>query len=164
MSRSARPARLVAAASVLAGALLLAACSPTITTKPYAPSDGVRVNLTDDVRGLNLMVVSEGEGRPGAVLGALANGSREDVDFVLAAEGATPISLTVPAGETVYLNADPEDDQAVDAQIAAVATHAGGDLESTLSGAGLEEQFFLPVMDGTLPEYEAWLPSTSGLS
>ncbi|MFC7879366.1 hypothetical protein [Isoptericola sp. NPDC057391] len=162
MSRSARPARLVAAASVMAGALLLAACSPTITTKPYAPSDGIRVNLTDQVRGINLMVVSEGEGEPGAVLGALANSSAEDVDFVLAAEGAEPISLTVPAGQTVYLSADQEGDQAVDAQLDTVATHPGGDLDATLSGAGTEEDFFLPVMDGTLPEYAAWVPSTSG--
>ncbi|MFE5310492.1 hypothetical protein [Isoptericola sp. NPDC056605] len=163
MSRSARPARLVAAASVMAGALLLAACSPTITTKPYAPSDGVRVNLTDQVRGINLMIVSEGEGEPGAVLGALANGSAEDVDFVLAAEGAEPISLTVPAGQTIYLSADQVSDQAVDAQLGTVATHPGGDLDATLSGAGTDENFFLPVMDGTLPEYAAWVPNTSGV-
>jgi len=163
VSRSARPARLVAAASVMAGALLLAACSPTITTKPYAPSDGARVNLTDQVRGINLMVVSEGEGEPGAVLGALANGSAEDVDFVLAAEGAEPISLTVPAGQTVYLSADQQGEQAVDAQIGAVAAQPGGDLDATLSGAGVDEDFFLPVMDGTLPEYEAWVPSTTGV-
>lgn len=163
MSRSARPARLVAAASVMAGALLLAACSPTITTKPYAPSDGIRVNLTDQVRGINLMVVSEGEGQPGAVLGALANGSADDVDFVLAAEGAEPISLTVPAGQTVYLSADHEGDQAVDAQLDIVDTYPGGDLDATLSGAGVDEDFSLPVMDGTLPEYADWVPSTSGV-
>lgn len=161
MFRSARPARTVVAASVLTGTLLLAACSPTITTKAYAPSDGARVDLTNQVRGLNLMVVSEGDGQPGAVLGALANNSAEDVDFVLTAEGAEPISLNVPAGQTVYLSADQEGDRVVDAQFGAVDTHPGGDLDATLSGAGVEEDFSLPVMDGTLPEYAAWVPNTS---
>jgi hypothetical protein len=161
--RSARPARTVVAASVMTGTLLLAACSPTITTKPYAASDGVRVDLTDQVRGINLMVVSEGDGEPGAVLGALANDSSEAVDFVLAAEGAEPISLNVPAGGTVYLGADQEGDQVVDAQLGSVATHAGGDLDATLSGAGVDEDFFLPVMDGTLPEYADYVPNTSTL-
>jgi len=160
--RSVRPARTVAAASVMAGALLLAACSPTITTKPYAPSDGVRVNLTDHVRGINLMVVTEGEGEPGSVLGALANDSSESVSFVLTAEGAEPLSVEVPAGGTVYLNADQEDSaQVAQPQIASVASHPGGDLEATLSGAGVEEDFFLPIMDGTLPEYQAYLPSAT---
>lgn len=163
MSRSARPARTVAAASVLAGALLLAACSPTITTKPYAPSDGVRVNLTDHVRGINLMVVTDGEGEPGALLGALANDSAEDVNFVLTAEGAEPLALDVPAGQTIYLSAQPAGDQVVDAVLDTVATHPGGDIESTLSGAGVDEDFSLPVMDGSLPEYAAYLPDTTTL-
>ncbi|MFC8599475.1 MULTISPECIES: hypothetical protein [unclassified Isoptericola] len=161
MSRSARPARTVAAASVMAGALLLAACSPTITTKPYAPSDGVRVNLTDQVRGINLMVVSEGEGEPGNLLGAVANDSAEDVDVVLTAEGADPLSVTVPAGGTIYLNADQEGAQVEDPQIAAVAAQPGGDLDATLSGAGVDQDFFLPVMDGTLPEYKDYVPSAT---
>lgn len=163
MSRSARPARTVAAASVLAGALLLAACSPTITTKPYAPSDGVRVNLTDHVRGINLMVVTNGEGEPGALLGALANDSAEDVTFELTAEGAEPMTLDVPAGQTVYLSAQPAGDQVVDAVIDSVATQPGGDLDSTLSGAGVDEDFYLPVMDGGLPEYAAYVPDASSL-
>ncbi|MFE7406356.1 hypothetical protein [Isoptericola sp. NPDC057559] len=161
MFRSVRPARTVAAASVMAGALLLAACSPTITTKPYAPSDGVRVNLTDQVRGINLMVVTEGEGEPGNVLGALANDSSEDVSFVLTAEGAEPLSLDVPAKSTVYLNAEQDSVQVVQPQIASVASHPGGDLEATLSGAGVEEDFFLPIMDGSLPEYHPYLPTST---
>ncbi|GAA1730582.1 hypothetical protein GCM10009809_27680 [Isoptericola hypogeus] len=162
MSRSARPARtVVVAASAAAGALLLAACSPTTTTLPYAASDGARVNLTDSVRGLNLMVVTEGEGMPGAILGALANDSAETVDFELAPAGAAPLSVSVPAGQTIYLSAQQDGDQVLDATIDAVATIPGTNLEATLSGAGADEDFFLPVFDGSLPEYADYLPEAS---
>ncbi len=160
MSRSARrPARtVVAAASAATGALLLAACSPTTTVLPYAPSDGARVNLTDNVRGLNLLVASAGEGMPGTILGALANDSSEPVEFELAAEGTEPLVVTVPAGETVFLGSGAEDGESIEALIDEVATVPGGDLEATLSGAGAEEEFPLPVFDGTLPEYAPYVP------
>ncbi|MCA5893051.1 hypothetical protein LEP48_06740 [Isoptericola sp. NEAU-Y5] len=158
MSRSTRPARTaVAAASLAAGALLLAACAPVTTTLPYSPSDGARVNLNDAVRGLNLMVVSEGDGAPGTVYGALSNGSAEVVDFVLTAEGAAPLSVSVPAGGTVYLG----EDEAVDSTIDAVDAMAGESVESTLSGAGIVESFSMQVFDGTLPEYATAGPTGS---
>ena len=158
MSRSARPARTaVVAASAAAGVLLLAACSPTTTKLPYAPSDGARVNLNDQVRGINLMVVSEGDGAPGTVYGALANDSADVVDFVLEADGAAPLAVPVPAGGTVYLG----EDETLDTTLSAVSVHAGGSLESTLSGADTEEVFYLPVFDGTLPEYATLLPETA---
>lgn len=162
MSRSARPARTaVVTTGAVAAAALLAACSPTTTVMPYAPSDGARVNLTGSVRGVNLMVVSEGDGAPGALLGALANDSAEDVSFELAAEGNDPVSLVVPAGETVYLNAPGQPELSVDARLDAIDTYPGGELDATLSGAGADEEFRLPVFDGTLPEYAEYLPETS---
>ncbi|WP_166850662.1 hypothetical protein [Isoptericola sp. BMS4] len=159
MSRSARPARTaVVATGAVAAAALLAACSPTTTVLPYAPSDGARVNLTDSVRGINLMVVSEGDGAPGALLGALANDSGEDVSFELATAGNDTVSLVVPAGETVYLSAPDQPEQSVDARLGAIDTYPGGELDATLSGAGVDEEFGLPVFDGTLPEYAPYVP------
>ncbi|MEN5073719.1 hypothetical protein ABE437_07880 [Isoptericola cucumis] len=159
MSRSARPARsVVVAASAAAGTLLLAACSPTTTVMPYAPSDGARVNLTDTVRGLNLLVVSAAEGEPGTILGALANDSAETVEFELAPEGAAPLTVSVPAGETVYLGGGAAEGEGLEALIDEVAAIPGGDLETTLSGAGAQEEFAMPVFDGTLPEYADYVP------
>ena len=70
--------------------LALAGCSTTnrITTEdPYGPSDGIRVAL-GDVRGSNLLVVSEAEGEPGNLLGGLVN------------EGTEPRTVTVSRATT----------------------------------------------------------------
>jgi hypothetical protein len=155
VSRSARSARTgVIAASAAAGALLLAACAPTTTTLPYAPSDGARVNISDEVRGLNLMVVSEGDGAEGAVLGALANDSAEDVTFVLEAEGAAAVTVPVAAQQTVYLGTE----DGIEALLDTVVAAPGGDLEASLTAGDVTREFFLPVLDGTLPEYADYLP------
>ena len=155
MSRSARSARTgVIAASAAAGALLLAACSPTTTTLEYAPSDGARVEVTDQMMGHNLLVVSEGDGAPGTLLGALSNDSAEDVVFALEAEGAAAVNVPVAAGETVYLSTE----DGLEALLDSVVSEAGSDLEASLTAGDTTAEFFLPVLDGTLPEYAEYLP------
>lgn len=55
--------RMTAAAGAL---LVLTSCALTteaITQKPYAPSDGIRVQLDNDVVFENLMIVSDAESR-----------------------------------------------------------------------------------------------------
>lgn len=156
MARSARPARTtLAVAGAVAGALLLGACAPITTQMAYAPSDGVRVDFEDaDVRGLNLLVVSAAEGEQGAVLGALANKTAEDVEFILTTPGAGPVNIAVPANDTVYLGTE----DGVDVMLGTIATIPGGYLDATLSAAGATEEFALPVFDGTLPEYADYVP------
>ncbi|GAA1994922.1 hypothetical protein GCM10009718_36160 [Isoptericola halotolerans] len=156
MARSARPARpTLAVAGAAAGALLLGACAPLTTQLPYAPSDGSRVDLEGvDARGVNLMVVSAAEGEQGTLLGALANSTPDDVEFVLETPGNDAVSIRVGARETVYLGTE-DGEQAM---LGTVATIPGGNLEATLSAAGASEDFYLPVLDGTLPEYVDYLP------
>jgi hypothetical protein len=155
VSRSARSARTgVIAAGAAAGALFLAACAPTTTNLEYAPSDGARVEISDELLGHNLLVVSEGDGAQGAVVGALSNRSGEDVTFVLEAEGAFPVDVPVAAGQTVYLGTD----DGFEALLDTVSVAPGGDLESSLTAGDTTEEFFLPVLDGTLPEYADYLP------
>ncbi len=150
MSRSARTARHgVVAASVAAGALLLAACSPTTTTLSYSPSDGTRVDLDTRHRGLNLMVVSEGDGAEGALYGALTNSSSEPATFQIEVDGAAPITVQVEARETVNLGTE----DGVLATLSAVDTIPGGYLDATLSAGDVSKDFALPVFDDTLPEY-----------
>ncbi|MFC8801601.1 hypothetical protein ACFT2C_28025 [Promicromonospora sp. NPDC057138] len=163
MSRRAtavRGARTIALAAVSAtGALLLAACSPTTTTLNYAPSDGVVVSVLGDedrdLRGINLMVVSAAEGEPGNVLGALANETADDASFTLEAPGASPVTVAVPAGGTVYLGT--ETGQAV--QLDTVGAEPGDYLDAVLTVGSDSKEFQLPVFDGTLPEYADHLPA-----
>lgn len=157
MSRSARTARTgVLAASVAAGALLLTSCAgaPIRTTMPYAPSDGARVDLDDRTRANNLMVVSEGEGAEGTLLGALTNSSSEPVTFQLEVDGADPVTVPVEARETVLLGTE----DGVQATLSAVDAIAGANLDATLTAGDSSAQFALPVLDGTLPEYADYLP------
>lgn len=156
VSRATVTARAAALAGATTAALLLAACSPTTTTLDYAPSDGARVEVSADarLRGLNLLVVSEGDGAPGTLLGALSNTTDEDATFTLTADGAAPVTVRVDAGATVTLGtADGED-----AQLDAVDVVPGSTLTAELTAAGESAEFELPVFDGSLPEYADYLP------
>ncbi|MGI5188306.1 hypothetical protein ACQEVI_09205 [Promicromonospora sp. CA-289599] len=156
---AARGARTIALAAVSAtGALLLAACAPTTTDLNYDPSDGAGVSVLGeenrDLRGINLMVVSAAEGEAGNVLGALANETADDASFTLGAPGASPVTVDVPAGGTVYLGT--ETGEAV--QLDTVGAAPGDYLDATLTVGGDSKGFQLPVFDGTLPEYADYLP------
>jgi hypothetical protein len=155
VSRSARPARTVAVAvCAAAGVLLTAACSPTTTTIQYSASDGARVPLTPQLRGLNLMVVAEEEGAQGNVLGALSNRTDEAVTFTLEADGAAAVDVPVPANGTVYLGTEGGTQVMLDS----VGVIPGENLDATLSAGDAQQQFYLPVLDGTLPEYAEYVP------
>ncbi|MCP2266490.1 hypothetical protein ACFQHV_06090 [Promicromonospora thailandica] len=157
---AARGARTIALAAVSAtGALLLAACSPTTTALNYDPSDGTGVSVLGeddrDLRGINLMVVSAGEGEPGNLLGALANETAQDASFTLEAPGSAPVTLDVPAGGTVYLGTETGETVTLDA----VGAAPGDYLDAVLSVGADSAEFPLPVLDGTLPEYADQLPA-----
>jgi len=140
---------------VVASVAVASACSPIETNRPYSPSDGLRVDLTDDLRGLNLLVVSAADGDAGALVGAFANDSAEDVEFDVTPEGGDPVTVPVAAGETVYLGTE----DGFDAQIGRVDVAPGGMLPVTVSVTSGEEQgMSLPVLDGTLEEYAHLLP------
>ncbi|MPV36303.1 hypothetical protein [Georgenia subflava] len=147
----ARPTRSLTAAALLA---TLAGCSvanPITTQLEYAPSDGVRVELSENVSAENLMILTRGEGREGHLLGAVVNRSDEDV--------AVEIEL---AGGPVYdFDLGPQDVvNFADAELtpASVDDPPGATLQATLSldQAGSQEAF-IPVLDGTLPAYERYL-------
>jgi len=164
VSRTARPARTAAVAAVVAaGALTLAACTPARTIDAYSPSDGSRVDLTPSLRGVNLLVVTPEEDAPGTLQGGLVNKTGEDVTYTLTAEGASPVTVDVPAHSTVYLGTE----GGVPAQLDTVATHPGATLPASLEAEGETQEFDLHVFDDTLPEYAAVLPTpapaTSGV-
>jgi len=170
------PVRAAVVAAGLATSLVVAGCSatnPIQTEDQYDPSDGVSITL-GDVRALNLLVVTAGEGEPGVLHGALTNQGDDDAsvtvtfqtsgDDATAAPTADPTTVAVPAGATVLLSgADGAQDGDRTVAVDITSTPAApGDvttigLTSDLAGS---EQLQVPVLDGTLPQYEALLPAS----
>ncbi len=110
-TRSSR--RLVVGAGALAAATLLGGCSfwsPDVTLEPYSASDGINADL-GDVLVRNVLVVSDGEGEPGVVAGALVSRSDEATDVLLEVGGSS-IVVELDAGESVLLGT-PDGEQVV---------------------------------------------------
>jgi hypothetical protein len=154
-TRAARTLRFWAVPVVVAGVAVTTACAPIETTRPYSPSDGLRVDLTDDLRAVNLLMITAGEGEPGKLVGAFANDSSEDVEFRIAPEGGAALSVPVDAQDAVYLGSE----DGFDAQLGSVPVPPGAVLPMTVSVSTGEEQTVpVPVVDGTLEEYAPYVP------
>lgn len=135
----------------------LSACSATntITTdRSYQASDGVGVDL-GDVTATNLIVLAAEEGAPGTMLGAVSNAGSSDAELTfMTPDSGGPVSIDVPAGETVVLGPD---DEAVDLEEVPVAP--GAYLEVSVStDQGGTSSVRVPVLDGALPEYADLVP------
>lgn len=132
-------------------AVLLSSCAwggPLQTQQLYAPSDGVRFELGEDVRAENLFVLSEGGGAAAQLMGALVNNSGAAVTVGIGIEGTT-LEVVVPAQGVAQLHElDPLPSfRPLPGQTAGITlTHRG-----TISGT-------VPVLDGTLPPYDEYLP------
>lgn len=150
----ATPRHARATALLAVGLLGLTACAPTMTLNAYAPSDGVRVDLTGELRGVNLLVVAAEEGGEGQVHGALANHTDETVTFTLAVDGTAPVRVEVEPASTVYLGTEDGEDVVLDS----VPEAPGAFVDATLEAAGESKDFQLPVLDGTLAEYTDSVP------
>lgn len=95
--------RTATALAVASAGLLLSGCSfrePT-AIKPYAPADGLQAEL-GDVLVRNMLVVSEGDGAAGLLVGALVNRGDEDTTVEVQI-GGTTAEVDVPAGGSVAL-------------------------------------------------------------
>ncbi|WP_066585557.1 copper chaperone PCu(A)C [Cellulomonas timonensis] len=149
----------------LAGAVALvsaglAGCSATneITTQlDYAASDGVRATL-GDVTAENLLVITAGKGEEGALQGAFTNRGNTDVDVTLTtADDVELASVPVAAGSTVLLGGTRGELVTFTTPVAPGAT-----LPVTLStGSAGTEAISVPVLDGTLSEYTALVPTAT---
>jgi len=109
-SRPGRRAIAPVAAAVAAG-LLLGGCSFTsrdVTLEPYAPSDGLQADL-GDVLVRNVLVVSEGNGAPGVLSGAVVNRGDQDATVLVEVSGLLT-ELDVAAGATVFMGPFDEPD------------------------------------------------------
>lgn len=145
----ARRGAVVLSLAVAAG---LTACSPITTQKPYAASDGLRVEVGEDLTVQNLLVVTAEQGARGAVQGGIVNNSATDATVRI-----DTLTFDVPAGSTVLLGGTHGEDAFLDA----VAVAPGANLPLTVGTAGSETEVPVPVLDGTLPEYAELVPSES---
>ena len=140
---------------IVASAVAVSACSPLTTDIAYSPSDGIRVDLTNEVRALNLLIVSADEGEPGTLLGGAANDSDKPVEITIAPEGTDPIDVPLEAGETVYFSVD----NGFEAQFGTIDAAPGATIPVTVSSStGDSQTVEVPVLNGLLPEYEDYLP------
>lgn len=151
--------RLARAGVVLASAALLASCQLAVhpvTTNGYAPSDGIRVVVSDGVNVENLMVITEGEGEPGFVVGSIVNNTREDVTVLLdVGETGSPAPFEVPAGGNINITES-------DMTIESVEAAPGATIPTSVQGPdGFHEVRATPVLDGTLPEYAEFLETAT---
>lgn len=138
-SRTRRRATILTATAV--GVLALSGCqvtNPTTTMLRYAPADGIELD-GDSVDVRDLLVVSQGDGAPGVVLGSVFNQSTEPVTLTVRA-GGTALSpqLEVAPGSFVRLDgtgasSDEGEDQSEPVTIPVLATPAGQSVEIAVS-------------------------------
>jgi len=135
---------------VLAATASLAACtgqSPLTALKPYAASDGLQVTA-GDIRGVNLLLMTRGEGEPAVLTGTFDNTGDQDATATIAI-GDVTATLAIPAGESVKLSLDGGLPVVLDAAPAAPGLLASIDVTVGSNVATAP----VPVLDGTLPEY-----------
>lgn len=138
---------LAVSAILTAGLTGCGVVSPIMTAEDYPAGDGSMI-IVDDVRGLNLMIATEGEGENGVLLGAVANRGSDDHAVAIALGEVELFSADIPA-DTTYLfeQGDPILIDEVPAAPGAMV-----DMGLSVSGAGTQVES-VPVVDGTLPAY-----------
>lgn len=154
LTLAARPA--VAAAAALA-ALALAACSPVLTQNPYSASDGIRVSWESGapIRAENVLVIAAEEGGDARIVGGVTNSSVQDAEVEIGFVDGTSDVISVPARSTVLLDGSATSDLV----LADVPVPPGSTVAMTFSTPTQGTvQLQIPVLDGTLSEYEALVP------
>lgn len=79
--------------------------SPIQTEQPYAPGDGVTVNLGAVVLH-DLVVVAPAKGGPGTLSGGMRNTSNQAVPVTFAADGGGTVTFDAPANTEAPLSSD----------------------------------------------------------
>lgn len=149
--------RIVTAAAASALAITLAACSPVLTHKPYGASDGMRISWGENlpIRGENVLLLASEQGAPARLVGGLTNDTAQDAEITLGFLEGTPVTIIVPAHDTVLLDGALGPDVILaDVPAAPGSTVAMG--FATPSQGAVE--FQVPVLDGTLDEYATLVP------
>lgn len=158
MNRGQRGKLAMATAALGIGLLSLTGCgyiNAQQTTEQYAASDGTRTDL-GALQLRNFIIVSDGEDKPGRVIGAVYNTSSNDV--VLTIKGAEGSQTQVPVKKNSYTMLNDSTDAAI---LNPAGAKPGAVLDVTISenGTNKEAKFTVPVMDGTIVDYKSYLPT-----
>lgn len=155
-------ARVAASAALAAvAALVLAGCNflaPQATLTPYDPSDGVSVRL-GDLHVLNAIVLSE-DGVNGNLILTVVNTSDDDVTLSAQYEAGgdkTTLQLVAAPGRTDFGGWGDSEQLFLEG----IDTAPGGLLPVYFQYGGEQgRQVKVPVLDGTLVQYDPLLPQT----
>jgi len=147
--------RLTAAAGAL---LVLTSCALTteaITQKPYAPSDGIRVELDSGIVFENLMVLSDGSGQ-GVLYGSVANRTADDLTAEISAENIDE-TFSVDARSSVSFSSSDaaENDELImlDGDFM-----PGRTISATVTADGVESPAAIPVISACASAYADAFP------
>ncbi|SEJ38698.1 hypothetical protein [Demequina mangrovi] len=142
-------ARAIPLAAVAVLATGCSAVNPITTQQAYDASDGVSIEI-GEVTGLNLLVITEAEGAPAVLTGSLRNAGDEDATVAASVDGASIVTVEIPAGQTVRLGGEEGE-----THVTGTSTAAPGLLQEVILQTQDQGQIVesVPVLDGTLPEY-----------
>jgi hypothetical protein len=158
MTRGRRGKLAIATAALGIGLLSVTGCgyiNPQQTSEQYSASDGTRTDL-GPLQLRNMMIVSDGQDKPGRVLGAVYNTSSKDAKLTI--NGANGSQTQVPVKKNSYTLLNDSSDSAV---LSSTGGKPGSVVEVTIreDATNTDAKFKMPVVDGTIVDYKQYLPT-----
>jgi hypothetical protein len=163
MTRGRRGKLAMATAALGIGLLSVTGCgyiNAQQTTAQYSASDGTRTDL-GPLQLRNMMIISDGEDKPGRVIGAVYNTSANDVKLTI--NGARGSQTQVPVKKNSYVLLNDSADPAI---LSTSGGKPGSMVEVTIreDGTNMEAKFKMPVLDATITDYKKYLPTAEPTS
>lgn len=137
---------LIAAVALLSGC---GAASPIATAEIYSASDGVRLDFSNGVRVENLFFLTAEPGAAVRPMGAIVNDSNEPAEITIEVAGHVA-TYAVDAKSLLNLEADGGIYEGIELT-------PGTNTPATIISGG-PASYDIPVLDGTIPPYEDFLP------
>jgi hypothetical protein len=161
MNRGQRGKLAMATGALGIGLLSVTGCgyiNPQQTSEQYSASDGTHTDL-GPLQLRNMMIISEGEDKPGRVIGAVYNDSPRDVTLTISGTGGAEAEIPVQKNSYALLNEDSADE----ALLSTTGGKPGSLVEVTVreDGTNQTSQVKVPVLDGTIADYKQYLPSSA---
>jgi hypothetical protein len=158
MNRGQRGKLAMATAALGIGLLSVTGCgyiNPQQTAEQYSASDGTRTDL-GPLQLRNFIIISDGEDKPGRVIGAVYNTSSQDA--VLTIKGAQGSQAEVPVKQHSYTMLNDTTEAKI---LVPAGAKPGGLAEVTISddASSQDAKFAVPVLDGTIVDYKSYLPT-----